>query len=102
MQRGRRRNRNRMEIAADILKVAVPGAKKTHIMYGANLSFDQLEKYLKLLLRRRLLENEADQGMYKTSKTGLAYLKDFEEYQKHQETFEVKKQLLKGILEGYH
>ncbi|MDH5362712.1 MAG: winged helix-turn-helix domain-containing protein [Aigarchaeota archaeon] len=101
MQLGTRRNRTRMEIVADILQVAVPGARKTHIMYGANLSFEQLEKYLKFLLRRGLLGNEAGKGEYKTTKTGTSYLREFKEYHKYQETFEEKKQLLEQILEGY-
>ena len=38
--------RRRFEIIADILKVAGDGAKKTRIMYAANLSHALLEKYL--------------------------------------------------------
>jgi len=102
MQGGRRRNRNKMEIVADILRVAVPGARKTHIMYGANLSFEQLEKYLNVLLGRGLLDNETGEGEYKTTETGMAYLRDFKDYRKHQETFEDKKRLLEGALESRH
>lgn len=101
MQSGTRRNRTRMEIVADILKVALPGTRKTHIMYGANLSFEQLEKYLKFLLKRGLLDNETKKGEYKTTKTGMSYLREFKEYHRYQETFEEKKQLLEEILEGY-
>jgi predicted transcriptional regulator len=38
--------RRRFEIIADILKAAENGAKKTRIMYVANLSHRLLEKYL--------------------------------------------------------
>ena len=38
--------RNGLSIIADILHVAGSGAKKTHIMYFANLSHELLEKYL--------------------------------------------------------
>lgn len=38
--------RRRFEIIADILKAAENGAKKTKIMYVANLSHRLLEKYL--------------------------------------------------------
>jgi predicted transcriptional regulator len=38
--------RRRFEIIADILKAAENGAKKTRIMYVANLSHMLLEKYL--------------------------------------------------------
>ncbi|MEM3640424.1 MAG: winged helix-turn-helix domain-containing protein [Candidatus Bathyarchaeia archaeon] len=38
--------RRRFEIIADILKAAENGAKKTRIMYVANLSYKLLNKYL--------------------------------------------------------
>jgi predicted transcriptional regulator len=38
--------RSRVEIIADVLTVASVGAKKTRIMYFANLSYKLLEKYL--------------------------------------------------------
>jgi predicted transcriptional regulator len=38
--------RDRVGIIADILKTAVNGAKKTRIMYVANLSYQMLQKYL--------------------------------------------------------
>ena len=38
--------RCRLEIIVDILSVTVKGAKKTKIMYIANLSYQLLEKYL--------------------------------------------------------
>jgi predicted transcriptional regulator len=38
--------RQRINIIADILNVASSGAKKTKIMYVANLSYQLLEKYL--------------------------------------------------------
>ncbi len=44
--------RNDLDICADILTVARAGAKKTHIVYRANLNFKLVRKYL-----RRLIEN---------------------------------------------
>ena len=38
--------RGRLEIIVDVLNVAANGAKKTRIMYIANLSYQLLEKYL--------------------------------------------------------
>jgi len=40
--------------------VAVEGAKKTHIMYGCNLSFRQLQTYVDLLLDRGLLKADSE------------------------------------------
>jgi len=40
------KHRQRVDIIADILKIAAQGARKTRIMYVANLSYSQLVKYL--------------------------------------------------------
>jgi len=48
-------NRTRLEILASILKIASNGSLKTHIMYKANLSRRQLERYLAFLEERGLL-----------------------------------------------
>lgn len=42
--------RSQWDIMASILRIAKSSESKTHIMYGANLSFRQLERYLKLLV----------------------------------------------------
>jgi len=60
--------------------VAVEGAKKTHIMYGCNLSFNQLQTYLDLLLDRGLLENisetggDSNPGFFQTTNRGQSFL----------------------------
>ena len=40
------RKRSSYEISADILKVALRGAKKSHIVYQANLNFSIVKGYL--------------------------------------------------------
>ncbi|NIR86750.1 transcriptional regulator [Candidatus Bathyarchaeota archaeon] len=55
-------HRSQIDIIARILQVAVEGAKKTHIMYGCNLSFRQLQTYLDLLLDRGLLKTVSETG----------------------------------------
>jgi len=45
------KNRDRLSIVAAILEAANSGASKTHIMLGANLSFNVLEKYLDVVVR---------------------------------------------------
>ena len=47
---GRMLHRSQWDIMANILRLAKSPESKTHIMYGANLSFRQLERYLKLLV----------------------------------------------------
>ena len=46
-----------MDIVFDILSAAsVPSARKTHLMYRGNLSYQQLGLYLNFVLERQLLE----------------------------------------------
>jgi len=44
------RRRSNIEIIADMLKVGENGAGKTEIMYSANMSYSQIQKYLGFLL----------------------------------------------------
>jgi predicted transcriptional regulator len=70
-----------VDIIADILQVAVRGIKKTHIMYGCNLSFEQLQTYLGLLLDRELLRVDSENGksgsptFFQTTAKGQSFLK---------------------------
>jgi len=52
--------RTRVDIVADVLEVVKERrtAKKTHIMYGAELSYKLLRKYLKMLVPKLLKEDE--------------------------------------------
>jgi predicted transcriptional regulator len=52
MEIGRRRSS--IEVIADILRIGE--ASKTEIMYGANMSFFQLQKYMKYLLELALID----------------------------------------------
>ncbi|MDQ1280275.1 MAG: Winged helix-turn-helix, partial [Thermoproteota archaeon] len=47
--------RSRLETVNVILILSVNGIKKTHIMYKANMSHGQLEKYLEMLVSKGLL-----------------------------------------------
>lgn len=74
-------NRTRMEILASILKVASNGALKTHIMYKANLSHRQLEKYLAFLEERGLLAQGVDENLgnriYRITEKGFDFLREY-------------------------
>ena len=48
------RRRSSIEIIADILRLGEAG--KTEIMYSANMSFFQLQKYLNFLLQLKLID----------------------------------------------
>ena len=73
------RYRNRLEIIADMLSVVRDGAKKTHIMYQANLSFKLLRQYLAEVLDAGLVN--VDNGNYYTlTRRGQNFLDRFSEY----------------------
>ncbi len=70
--------RNNLDIYADILRAARGGAKKTRIVYQANLNFKIVEKYLKNLILRGYLETNGN-GVYLTTLKGNGFIKRYEE-----------------------
>ena len=50
------RRRSDIEIIADMLKVGENGAGKTEIMYSANMSYSQIQKYLGYLMAQGLID----------------------------------------------
>ena len=75
MQVGQRRSN--IEIIADMLKVGENGAGKTKIMYNANLSYSQIQKYLGFLVSHGFI-NKIEMGnpavTYKVTDSGLKLL----------------------------
>jgi predicted transcriptional regulator len=74
-------NRTRVEILASILNVAERGTLKTHIMYRANLSHRQLEKYLTFLdgngMLRQVVDEDSGSRLYQITEKGIDFLKDY-------------------------
>src|SRR5207247_11141561 len=58
----RKNNRGKIQIMGDVLALATSGIKKTHIMYKANLSYEQVRLYLSELIGGRLLSQDASQN----------------------------------------
>ena len=50
------RRRSDIEIIADMLKVGENGAGKTKIMYDANMSYSQIQKYLGYLMGQGFID----------------------------------------------
>lgn len=75
----RKNNRGKLEIMADILNLSQAGIKKTHIMYRANLSYEQIVFYLDELQGGGLLEQrrEEDAAVYGTTERGRMFLEHF-------------------------
>ncbi|MGB9714691.1 MAG: winged helix-turn-helix domain-containing protein [Candidatus Bathyarchaeales archaeon] len=75
------KRRDKLYIVSEILEIAKDGTLKTQIMYRANLSFTQLNDYLKFMLRINLLKKivENDKEIYKATEKGLNFLQRYRE-----------------------
>lgn len=70
-------NRDRHEIAIEIMNRAVSGKKKTELMRDAGLSYLQAKLYLGELVDRGLLQIDERQN-FKTTKKGLEFMEKCE------------------------
>ena len=86
------KRRDKLNIIAEILEIAKDGTLKTQIMYRANLSFTQLNEYLRFMLKNELLTKVPDKGkmVYAATAKGLDVL------QRYCELTELLKQVEKG------
>ena len=75
------KRRDKLYIIAEILEIAKDGVLKTQIMYRANLSFTQLNDYLKFMLKNALLEKFLlnDKEVYKATRKGMNFLQRYRE-----------------------
>ena len=72
------RRRSNIEIIADMLRVGENGAGKTEIMYSANMSYSQIQKYLDYLVNQGFINRvDMDNTMvaYQVTDSGLRLLK---------------------------
>ena len=71
------RRRSNIEIIAEMLKVGENGAGKTRIMYNANMSYKQIQKYLGFLMGEGFID-KVEVGntsvTYKVTDRGLKLL----------------------------
>jgi len=73
------RRRSSVEIIADMLRLGEAG--KTEIMYSANMSYFQLQKYLSFLLRLGLIDKVTVGNpivTYRVTKKGLRLLRNID------------------------
>ena len=71
--------RSRTDIISTILQAAMHGATKTRLMYGAYLSYAQIQEYLAFLKDRKLISFEEESQQYKLTEQGLKFLRVYEE-----------------------
>lgn len=98
--------RSRLDIIADILSIVKGNgsAKKTQIMYGANLSYTVLSKYLAELLNACLLRFESKERHYVLTEKGKKFLQHYREYSRRNkhvsrqlETVNAKRKVLEEL-----
>ena len=87
------KNRSSLDIVREVLSIALVKVCKTRIMYGANLNFLQLGRYLSALLGNALLSFDGDSG-YLTTTLGKEFLQLYENYLK-------RSTRLKGDIESH-
>ena len=70
------KRRDKLAIMAEILEISRNGTLKTQIMYKANLSFAQLNEYLRFMLKTQLLNkfNANRKDVYGVTKKGEEFL----------------------------
>jgi predicted transcriptional regulator len=77
------RHRSKVDIVYDILVSATGGgAKKTHILYKANISSTQVESYFSALLAHNLLQKAHDldgNNVFRTTEKGMRFIECCEE-----------------------
>jgi predicted transcriptional regulator len=73
------KNRDRLSIIAAILESANSGSNKTHIMFGANLSFGMLEKYLTIAMDSGFIRH--DDCMYHLTERGHTFLEEYKSFE---------------------
>lgn len=74
--------RSNIEIIADMLRLGEAG--KTEIMYSANMSYFQLQKYLNFLLQLKLIDKVTVGNptvTYRVTKKGLRLLRNIDNIQ---------------------
>ena len=75
------RRRSNIEIIGDMLRVGENGAGKTEIMYSANMSYSQIQKYLGFLINHGFIDRvEVGNPVvtYQVTGKGLGLLKSID------------------------
>ena len=94
--------RGRLDIIADILRVVSGDARKTQIMYQANLSYRVLQKYLAEITGASLINFEDKRRCYILTAKGREFLDAYQEYSKTSRQVEKRVddvRAKKGVLE---
>jgi predicted transcriptional regulator len=72
--------RDRIDIIADILNVAIDSAKKTRLMYQANLSYNVMQKYLSEITKASLVTYQTETHSFALTSKGREFLDYYRDY----------------------
>jgi predicted transcriptional regulator len=72
------KNRTHSDICYLILSAAMPGERKTRIMFKAGISSRQLTTYVDSLIEKEWLEYLEGSSSYITTKKGIEFMKAYE------------------------
>jgi len=99
--------RSMFDIIADMLNVVSGRTKKTKIMYGANLSYTLLQKYLDDMRQAGLVIYERKGRCYLITDKGREFLEAYKEYsrravfvEKHLHYFKLEERVLEKLCPG--
>ncbi len=78
------KKRSGIEVSADILKAAINGLKKSHIVYQTNLNHRIAGRYIDHLKQSSLITGPTGKHrIYNTTEKGLKYLHHIESLQQY-------------------
>jgi len=91
------KHRSRLQIIRDLLGVVGEGSRKTRIMYGANLSYGLLCRYLDLAVEAGLVRAVRGSGtFYRVTRKGERFLERYEEFSKRRERLQERVDGIEG------
>lgn len=77
-----KKRRGNLQVLVKILLIALKGARKTEIVYKANLNFNIGKKYLDFLLTKGLITEDSlhcKKKIYRTTEKGRMFIKRYRE-----------------------
>ena len=93
----KRAKRDLFEITGAILTITKDGAKRTQILYSANLSYLVLQKYLQRLLRLGFVTHNRSSGIIHSTERGSMYLDYFEDMKSAEESYLKRRKTLERL-----